>query len=88
MSKSDSKAYWSFLNKCDTKGSKAVNKIAIDVLHDHFKNLNALDEDDDNDIVFPTNITEYNQSSTLAVVRWSTASENWFGPVDFDKFFQ
>ena len=34
--------------------------IAIDVLHDHFKNPNALDEDDDNDIVFPTNITEYN----------------------------
>ena len=60
MSKSDSKAYWSFLNKCDTKGNKAVNKMSIDVLHDHFKNLNALDEDDDKDIVFPTNITEYN----------------------------
>ena len=57
LGKSDSKA--SFFNKCDTKGNKAVNKIAIDVLHDHFQNLNALDEDDDNDIVFPTNITEY-----------------------------
>ena len=28
------------------------------------------------------------QSSTLAVVRWPTASENWFGPVTFAKFFQ
>jgi len=25
------------------------------------------------------------QSSTLAVVRWPTASENWFGPVTFAK---
>jgi hypothetical protein len=38
LCKSDSKAYWSFINKCDTKGNKAVNTIAIDVLHDHFKN--------------------------------------------------
>jgi hypothetical protein len=37
LHKSDSKAYWSFFNKCDTKGNNAVNKIAIDVLHDHFK---------------------------------------------------
>ena len=44
------------MNKCDTKGNKAVNKMAIDVLHDHFKNRNGLGEDDDNDIVFPTNI--------------------------------
>ena len=28
------------------------------------------------------------QSSTLAVVRWPTASENWFGPVTCAKFFQ
>ena len=28
------------------------------------------------------------QSSTLAVIRWPTASENWFGPVTFAKFFQ
>ena len=27
------------------------------------------------------------QSSTLAVVRWSTGSENWFEPVTFAKFF-
>ncbi|VDI33237.1 Hypothetical predicted protein [Mytilus galloprovincialis] len=38
LRKSDSKAYWSLLNKCDTKGNKAVNKIAMDVLYDHFKN--------------------------------------------------
>ena len=28
------------------------------------------------------------QSLTLAVVRWPTACENWFGPVTFAKFFQ
>ena len=70
--------YWSFLNKCDTKGNKAVNKMAIDVLNDHFKNLNALDEDDDNDIVFPTNITEYNielnQDITEAEVLYAVKS--------------
>ncbi|XP_071123898.1 uncharacterized protein [Mytilus edulis] len=60
LRKSDSKAYWSLLNKCDTKGNKAVNKIAMDVLYDHFKNLNALDEQDYNDIVLPNNITDYN----------------------------
>ena len=27
------------------------------------------------------------QSSTLAVVRWPTVSENWFGPMTFAKFF-
>jgi hypothetical protein len=48
-----------------TKGNKAVNKFAIDVLHDHLKNVNALDEDDDNDIVFPTNITEYRYNIEL-----------------------
>ena len=74
----NSKAYWSFFNKCDTKGNKSVNKIAIDVLHDHFKNLNALDDDDDNDIVFPTNITEYNielnQDITEAEVLYDVVS--------------
>jgi hypothetical protein len=81
LRKSDSKAYWSFFNKCDTKGNKAVNKIAIDVLHDHFKHLNALDEDDeddDKDIVFPTNITEYNielnQDITEAEVLYAVKS--------------
>jgi hypothetical protein len=78
LGKSDSKAYWSFLNKCDTKGNKAVNEIAIDVLHDHLKNVNALDEDDDNDIVFPTNITEYNielnQDITEAEVLYAVKS--------------
>jgi hypothetical protein len=52
--------------------------IAIDVLHDHFKNPNALDEDDDNDIVFPTNITEYNielnQDITEAEVLYAVKS--------------
>ncbi|CAC5399554.1 unnamed protein product [Mytilus coruscus] len=60
LRKSDSKAYWSHLNKCDTKGNKAVNKFAMDVLYDYFKNINALDEDDENYIVLPNNITDYN----------------------------
>jgi hypothetical protein len=51
--------------------------MAIDVLHDHFKNLYALDEDD-NDIVFPTNITEYNielnQDITEAEVLYAVKS--------------
>jgi hypothetical protein len=66
------------LNKCDTKGNNAVNKIAIDVLHDHFKNVNALDENNDKDIVFPTNITEYNielnQDITEAEVLYAVKS--------------
>jgi len=31
---------------------------------------------------------DLSQSSTLAVVRWPTASENLFGPVTFANFFQ
>jgi hypothetical protein len=47
-------------------------------------------------IVYPTsninpvfiNETLQKQSSTLAVVRWPTASENGFGPVTFANFSQ
>lgn len=51
-----SKSYWSLLNmECD-KSNTIKQKVAINVLFDHFKKLNNVDNNVD--MVLPENVTE------------------------------
>ena len=46
MKTNDPKSYWSLLNKTTDK-NKIVNKVALETLYDHFKNLNVKNDNDD-----------------------------------------
>ena len=54
----DPKAYWSLLNRDSSNSKTVVQKVALNVFHDHFKDLNNVQSDVD--ITLPDDISEYN----------------------------
>jgi len=55
---SDPKLYWSLLNKGCDKSKNVVQKVALDVFFNHFKELNNVVNEVD--VELPDNIPEYN----------------------------
>ena len=55
---SDPKAYWSLLNKGCDKSKTVTQKVALNVIFNHFKELSNMQNDVD--IVLPDNISECN----------------------------
>ena len=55
LSTSDPKAYWSLLNKKNTTGNNAVQKVALETFYDHFKNLNMTNADNNQEFYLTIN---------------------------------